>query len=236
MFKLGYKPLELIEKQKDKYSTRQDFYQLSQFGLFRSNIVSVEQLAEIAYLLIFNLFDPDKFRVVIEYNNDGKQFLPALKNVFERDNDYSSYVILKFKHRLDAIDKKLGLRVGASKNKYVKDYQDRLESQDIVVYEENTIKEVGTFISHTTTAGNTVYRGDGGNDDCAMTIVNMTQGWSHNSFKELIEDYNISNKNIIIERMMNEILEKDKSIGTDYNSFFNAANATKGGITPKSLL
>jgi hypothetical protein len=72
--------------------------------------------------------------------------------------------------------------------------------------------------------------------NCAMTIVNMTQGWSHNSFKELIEDYNISNKNIIIERMMNEILEKDKSIGTDYNSFFNAANATKGGITPKSLL
>lgn len=240
MFKLGYKPMDLIEKQKDTYSTRQDFYQLSQFGMFRSNIVSVEQLAELAYLLIFHFFEPDNFRVVVEYNNDGKQFLVALKNVFERENDFSNYVILKFKHRLDAVESKLGLRVGASKNKYVKDYQDRLEGQDFVIYEENTINEIGTFISHTTNAGNTVYRGDGSNDDCAMTVVNLTQGWTHNSFKELIEDFNMENKNTIIESMMNEILEKDKSLGTDYSTFFKAkGNARIGGggtIRPSDLI
>jgi hypothetical protein len=240
IFKLGYKPLSLIEEQKDKYGSVQDFFQLSQIGVFRTNVVSVEQLAEIAYLLIYEFFDPDKFKVLFEYNNDGKAFLKSIKSVFEGDNDYSGYTMLKFKHRIDAKDKDYGLKVGPQKNLYVRDYQDRLERQDFIIYHDVNIKEIGTFISHVTPAGNVVYKGDGANDDFAMTVVNMGQGWNNPAFKELVLEYKDSLKNSNMDKLINDILENEVSVGTDYTSFFNAKSSSSfgkrvGKIKPSSL-
>ena len=149
-------------------------------------------------------------------------FLQALKTVFEMNNDYSGYVILKFKHRMDAKERSPGLKVGGFKNKYVKDYQDRMERQEFVVYHEINIKEIGTFIKHTTAAGNTVYRGDGSNDDTAMTMVNMSQGWKHPSFKEIIDEFHEMGSNQSMKKIINDILSNEVNFGTDYDSFFKA--------------
>ena len=231
MFELKYKDFDLIDTQKDKYSNFQDFFQVEQFGVFRSNIVSVEQLAEMAYILIYEFFDPDKVKVVVEYNNDGKSFLISLKNVFDGENNYSGFPIMKFKHSIDAKEKTKGLKVGGHKNKYVRDYQERIEFQDIIVNHDETIKEIGTFIAHTTNAGNVIYKGDGSNDDLVMTVVNMGQSWRNNSFRELMEEYHIQNKSPKIDKIVNEVLYSEKTTGTDYNSFFNAKNkALKSGL------
>jgi hypothetical protein len=240
MFNLRYKSTDLIKEQKESFQKLQDFFQLSQFGLFRSNVVSVQQLAEICYLLVFEFFDPDKFKIVVEYNNDGKAFLQALKGVFEGENDYSGHVILKFKHRIDAKEKSPGLKVGGLKNQYVKDYQERLENQEFLIYHDVNIQEIGTFISHTTAAGNTVYKGDGAHDDLAMSVVNMSQGWNNSAFKELILDYHDNSNNAILKKMVNEILNNEKSFGTDYGSFFKGKSSFQkriggGNINPASL-
>ena len=227
MFNLAYKPLSLIEQQKESYQIKSDFCQLLQFGIFRSNVVSHEQLAELVYLLVFEFLEPENFKLVVEYNNDGKAFLQALKTVFEMNNDYSGYVILKFKHRMDANEKRPGLKVGGFKNKYVKDYQDRMETQEFVVYHEMNIKEIGTFIKHTTAAGNTVYRGDGSNDDTAMTMVNMSQGWKHSAFKEIIDEFHEIGSNQNMKRIVDDILNNEVRVGTDYNTFFDSKNKVK---------
>ena len=233
MFELGYKPQKLIEKQQKKYQSMLDFFQLKQIGMFRSNVVSIDQLAEILYLIVFEFFDPDKFKVIVEYNNDGKALLASLKSVFDQENDYGPYVIMKFKHRIDAIEKSLGLKVSKNKNKFVKDYQIRMENQEFMVNEETTLKEIGSFIAHTTPSGNTVYKGDGSsNDDTTMTLVNLSQGWNNNAFKEIVQDFHDYRGNKTIQTMMNEILKKETKTGTDYNAFFNAkknAPQNKGG-------
>jgi hypothetical protein len=242
MFELKYKDFELIEKQKDKYSSIQDFFTTEQFGVFRSNIVSVEQLSEMVYILIYEFFDPDKFKAIIEYNNDGKSLLVSLKNVFDGENNYSGFPIMKFKHRVDAQEKTKGLKVGNFKNKYVRDYQERIEFQDIVANEDNTIKEIGTFIAHTTNAGNVIYKGDGSNDDLVMTLVNMSQAWHNTSFRELIEEYHQANKTPKIDKLINDILYSEKTTGTDYNSFFDAKSKTirnnkpPGSIVAKDII
>ena len=242
LFKVGYKSQELIKKQKERLQTIQDFFQADQFGVFRSNVVSHSQLAEIAYLLIYEFLDPEKTKVVVEYNNDGKAFLSELKNVFERDNDYYGFPILNFKHRLDSTEKSKGLKVGQLKNKYVKDYQDRMERQEFIIHHEVNIREVGTFTKHITPAGNVVYKGDGSNDDLAMTLVNMSQGWNNSSFKEMILEYHDKGEDSVMKKLVDDIISGDtKSIGTDYGSFFkgkdtaNTSVRTNIGFSPKDL-
>lgn len=228
IFELDYKPMKLIEDQKERFSSIQDFFQLKQIGTFRSNIISHDQLAQMAYILIFEFFDPDKMKVVVEYNNDGKAFLQSIKGVFENENNYAGYPILKFKHRIDSTERKKGLKVGPLKNKYVRSYQERMESQEFLVYDEVNIKECGSFIAHTTTAGNTVYKGDGSHDDLAMTLVNMSQGWDNPAFKEMVNDYHSKKNNALIEKMIREILNKEGvSTGTDYAAFFRGKQNAK---------
>jgi hypothetical protein len=45
IFKVGMKPVDLIERQKNSYTKLVDFFRLDQIGLFRSNYVSIKQLS-----------------------------------------------------------------------------------------------------------------------------------------------------------------------------------------------
>ena len=53
IFKIDKKDINLIEAQKLSYKSITDFVNLTQIGIFRSNLVSVKQLAEILYLIVF---------------------------------------------------------------------------------------------------------------------------------------------------------------------------------------
>ena len=66
IFKLGIKPIDLIEKQKHKYKSIVDFIRLEQIGIFRSNLISVQQLSEILYLIGFEYFDPLEEKIGIK--------------------------------------------------------------------------------------------------------------------------------------------------------------------------
>jgi hypothetical protein len=190
IFKLGLKPHNLIERQLDSYKNTVDFIQLKQIGMYRSNIISVEQLAELFYILVFEHFDPENVKVVVELNAYGYELLAHLPNIFEGDNDYGSFVFFRYKHRVDSDEEKIGLKVGNNKNLLVKEYQDRMQSRSIDINEEESIKEASTFIKHTTSAGNITYAADGSaTDDIIMTIVDMSSIFNKNEFKTLVEDY-----------------------------------------------
>ena len=188
IFKISKKDMDLIESQKASYKSVTDFIRLEQFGLFRSNIISVKQLAEILYILAFEYFNPDNVKIVLELNNYGNTLLAELPHVFDGNNQYGSSIFFRYKHRADATEEKVGLKVGENKNMMVKDYQDLMISKGFSINNEETVREITTFVKHTTTAGNTRYAADVGHDDCVMTIVNTTSVFSKNDFKEMVED------------------------------------------------
>ena len=188
IFKISKKDMELIESQKASYKSVTDFIRLQQFGLFRSNLISVKQLAEILYILAFEYFNPDNVKIVLELNNYGNTLLAELPHVFDGNNQYGSSIFFRYKHRADATEEKVGLKVGENKNMMVKDYQDLMISKGFSINNEETVREITTFVKHTTTAGNTRYAADVGHDDCVMTIVNTTSVFSKNDFKEMVED------------------------------------------------
>ena len=188
IFKISPKSEETIELQHHTYTNMTDFFCLEQIGMFRSNHVSVKQLAELFYVLLFEYFDYENFKVVLELNNYGNEFLAHLPNIFNGNNNYGSSVFFRYKHRVDSTDEKIGLKIGENKNMLVKDYQDSMEKKSIIITNEDNIREITTFVKHITSAGNIRYAADMGHDDTVMTLVNISSVFSKYEFKEMVED------------------------------------------------
>jgi hypothetical protein len=188
IFKISKKDMDTIESQRLAYKSVTDFFRLEQIGLYRSNLVSVKQLSELLYILAFEYLNPENVKIVLELNNYGNTLLAELPHVFDGNNQYGSSIFFRYKHRADATEERVGLKVGENKNMMVKDYQDLMISKGFSINNEETVREITTFVKHTTTAGNTRYAADVGHDDCVMTIVNATSAFTKNDFKEMVED------------------------------------------------
>jgi hypothetical protein len=227
IFKISPKKIETIDTQKASYKSIVDFYQLEQVGIFRSNIISVKQLSELLYVLVFEYLNPENVKVVLELNNYGNALLAEMPHVFDGNNNYGSSVFFRYKHRSDSNEEKVGLKVGDNKNLHVKDYQDLMLSKGFNINNEDTIREITTFVKHTTSAGNTKYAADVGHDDCVMTIVNTTTVFQRNDFKEMVEEVH-TNIEKQIKSYIDECLKGvDFVEGVDYGQVLRIRNQVK---------
>lgn len=228
IFKIEPKSKEVIDIQKLSYKSIVDFYRLEQVGIFRSNIVSVKQLAELLYVLVFEYLDPENTKVVLELNNYGNTLLAEMPHVFDGNNNYGSSIFVRYKHRSDSNEEKIGLKVGENKNLLVKDYQDLMSLKSFTINNEETIREITTFVKHTTTAGNTRYAADVGHDDTVMTIVNATSIFTKNDFREMIEDYHNSILDKSLKSYIDECLRGvDYVESVDYSQVLKIRNQLK---------
>ena len=190
IFKISPKDFETIERQKHKYKSIVDFIKLDQIGLFRSNLVSVSQLADLLYLICFEYFNPDNVKVVLEINTYGNELLAHLPNVFDGKNEYGSSIFFRYKHRHDSVDEKIGIKIGDNKNLLVKEYQDRMDMKSIWVNNIQNISEITTFIKHVTPAGNIRYAADGSsNDDMVMTLISMSSVFGKTIFSQMVDEF-----------------------------------------------
>ncbi len=241
IFKLGVKDLELIERQKSKFKSIVDFCKLEQIGLYRSNIISVKEISELLYILCFEYFDPDNIKVILEINTYGNELLAHMPNVFDGNNNYGSYIFVRYKHRQDAVDEKLGIKIGDNKNLLVKEYQERMESRSIQINNESTISEITTFTKHITNAGNVRYAADGSsNDDIVMTIVSMSSIFGKIQFSQLVEEYIDTISDIDVKNYINDFMNGDEYIEPiNYSQILNIRKRmmtrTKSDIDDKSI-
>ena len=208
IFKISPKPSNLIDNPIFEFTHISDFFHLEQIGIFRSNIISVKQLSEIFYLLVFELMDPDRVKVVLEINTYGNEFLAHLPNIYDGNNNYASGVFFRYKHRSDSFDEKIGLKLGDNKNILVKEYQDNMNRRNFTIYNEDNIREITTFVKHTTHYGNVRYAADIGNDDTVMTIVNLSSVFQKWNFREWVEEISEKTLDSYTLSKYNEILGK----------------------------
>ena len=179
IFRISEKPKELIEIQKPSYKSISDFFRLEQIGIYRSNFISVKQLAELLYMIVFEYLNPENVKVVLELNNYGNTLLAEMPHVFDGNNNYGSSVFFRYKHRSDSNEEKIGLKVGDNKNLMVKDYQDLMMSKGFLINNEDNIREITTFVKHVTSSGNIKYAADVGHDDCLLpnTLIKTINGY-----------------------------------------------------------
>lgn len=235
IFRINNKTKEIIDIQKNNYKSLVDFFKLDQIGIFRSNIISIKQLSELLYLICFEYFNPENVKVVLELNNYGNTLLAEMPHVFDGKNDYGSSIFVRYKHRIDSNEEKVGLKVGENKNLMVKDYQELMYSKGFGINNEDTIREITTFVKHITTAGNTKYAADVGHDDCVMTIVNTTSIFKKNEFKEMIDEWSTKHTEKEMMQFINQCMNNiDFVEGVDYGSFLRAKNLVKPKLGKQS--
>jgi hypothetical protein len=186
IFKIAQKSIDYIKN--NPINLVGDAFSLTQIGIFRSNLVSVQMLAEILYIIAFEIFDEDKVKIALEINTYGSELVAHMPRVFDEDNNYGSHVFLKYKHRIDSEEKKIGIKVSGNKNLLIKTFQDYFLEERFSINNFETVHELGTFIKTTTNKGTVVYKGDGTHDDIVMTCIHAASVFKEHFFNSICEE------------------------------------------------
>lgn len=192
IFRLLPKPKELIEKTYMNLNNVYEYFYLEQIGLFRANNWSISEFAELFYIVMFELFDPEKCKVVLEYNTYGATFLSELPKIFDGKHNYSNGIFLRYKHKKEDTQYKIGIKITggeneASKKLLVKELQNAVNKNLIKLRNDININEISVFTKKETPSGNFTYQSEKGNDDTVMTLVTLSSIFSHVQYKNLIE-------------------------------------------------
>lgn len=188
IFKIVLRDKKEIEKY--RYDNLYELFKLEQIGLFRNNLYSIREVAHLFYMVAFELFDPEKVKVVLEYNTYGSEFLAHLPNVFDGNNNYSNSVFLRYKHNKEDIIGKIGLKLSKDKHLIIdKEFQQSVRNKRMILHSDININEITTFSKHESTSGAISYKAESGNDDVVMTTVTLSTCFDNIGFKNLIDMY-----------------------------------------------
>ena len=181
-------------------------------------------------MICFELFDPENVKVVLELNNYGGTLLAEIPHVFEGNNEYGSSVFFRYKHRVDATEEKIGLKIGENKNLIIKDYQELMFKKGFKLNNPETINEITTFVKHETSAGNIRYAADGSaNDDLIMSVINSSTSFKKLHFTEMAQDWLDQYESSEMSKFINETLENSEYVETvDYKQVLNIRKYSKG--------
>ena len=201
-----------------------DFFKLEQVGLYRHNYPSVQELAELLYLLCFEIFDENKVGVVLEANQWGNELQKTMLEMYNGRNNYSDHVFYRYMHSQNALNPQPGIKLRENKTLFVKEYQTRVKMGDIVIHDHDTMREMTTFIKKESSSGHIKFEANAGNhDDIVMTIVESSTVFGNTKFQDLVNDYIDAMPDELRERIHKKLGESAFSNTVDYSIIRSAA-------------
>jgi hypothetical protein len=181
IFKVVALPLKELLKKKEIIKKETDAVSLVQIGYLRSNQVDINEFTIACEHIIYNVFNPDQVRIVLELNHKGD----ILLNHFKENDGYWPGQMIHTKHTQASQTMKPGLRLGpTNKIKYCEKFKYLVAINRIIPNDDFTISELGSFGK----SKGGMYRGQNGNDDLAMTAVNMSSIFESSQFWQIAVD------------------------------------------------
>ncbi len=178
IYKVVSMPIKDLMKKKEIVKNEIDAISIVQVGYLRSNQLDIGEFAIACEHIIYNIFNTDQTRIIIELNHKGDIILEHLKE----NDDYWPGQIVHTKHTQAAVNFKPGLRLGPSnKIKYCEKFKYLVTINRIIPNDEFTITELQSFGR----SKGGIYRGQNGNDDLAMTSVNMSSLFESSQFWDI---------------------------------------------------
>ncbi len=203
-----------LEKRKEIIKNEVDTVSLVQIGYLRSNQLDINQFSTACEHIIYEIFNVDQTRIVLELNHKGD----ILLNRFKDNDDYWPGQMVHTKHTQAAINLKPGIRLGpVNKIKYCEKFKYLVAINKIIPNDYTTVSELESFGR----SKGGLYRGQNGNDDMAMTSINMAAMFESSQFWEIaIETFERTSKEYIklVDDKIFSIHRKDgKKVGYDFD-------------------
>jgi hypothetical protein len=175
IYKMVSLPIKELAKKKEIVKNELDTVSLVQVGYLRSNQIDINEFALACEYIIYNIFNTDQVRIVLELNHKGDIILDR----FKENDRYWPGQIVNTKHTQAATKFKPGLRLGpTNKIKYCEKFKYLVTVNRIIPNDLFTITELQSFGR----SKGGVYRGQNGNDDLAMTSINIASLFESSQF------------------------------------------------------
>jgi hypothetical protein len=186
IYKVTNLPITELLKKKEAIRNELDTISLVQIGVLRTNELDINQFSAVSEYIIYKIFNPDRVRIVLEMNHKGE----IVHNMCSNNRFYWTGQFIHSKHTEMATNPKLGLRLGpTNKIKYCERFKYLATINKIIPNDYLTVMELMSFGK--TKGGQ--YRGQNGNDDLAMTTINLAPFFESTQFWDLgIETYESS--------------------------------------------
>ena len=134
--------------------------------MFRSNTLSVEEMAKALEILSFEVYNPENVKIVMEINFKGNVVFERLS----RHREFFPEVFLYTRHSVSNETLKLGVKIQKdNKESFARELRSLVQQKRIIITEEKTFEELSSF--GVNNAGR--YESQLGNDDAAMTCINL---------------------------------------------------------------
>lgn len=191
---------------KDRVENESSLFKLKQIGIFRSNKADAEILSQIAEVLTFQVFHPDIVKIGLEMNFKGELFVKR----FEKNPEYYEEIFLHTRHNENNHYLTLGIKVHKhNKIYFCRELRKLVLEKRILISESKTIDEFTNFGLNK----KGTYSSQAGNDDIAMTGVNLVPVVFSDMFAEVVEEvfdqYDEKTKKFIHEYVINAQREED---------------------------
>lgn len=190
-----------------------DFFGIEQIGIFRSNVLNIDDVSKILYALVVNVFDQENLRLIIEYNTYGSHLIKNLITLYPSSNDFDEETIVRYYHRVGAKTKTAGLRIQKdSKKLYCEKTKRLITDHRIIIKEVKSIKEAELYSRNP----NGSYSAQTGHDDIFATIVNVSSFFDTLDFIEIVEEmFDLIDSSI--QKEIDGLLDSDDSEDTIYD-------------------
>jgi hypothetical protein len=175
-------PIKMLEQVKHLMKNRFDIFGLVQVGMFRTNQIDINEFCKAMDILTFGIFNPEKVKIVLEMNHKGDYVHEKLK----LHPQYNSSLMVLTKHTLQAQFYKPGIALSSMemKNKICERAKYAIMCFKIIPNEFKTCMELGAYGKSRSGS----YRGQSGNDDCALTTVNLSAFFDSPNFWEMADE------------------------------------------------
>jgi hypothetical protein len=169
-----------VRKTRD-WEDETSFFRLNQVGVFRSNMQSVEELAKVLELLVFELFEPENCKIVLEINFKGNIIFEKLS----KNPEFFPEIFLYTRHSMANPNLKMGVKMQKdNRETFCRELRNLVKAKKITVNEKRTFDELSSF--GISSSGR--YESQLANDDIAMTCVNLVSLFDTTDYFEMVED------------------------------------------------
>ena len=180
IFKVAPMPANII-KNKKFFEDESDFFCLLQVGIFRSNIIEIDEFKVLLEILIGGVLGVDNTRIVLELNYKGEILMDKLLDCEEFFDEMFVYT----KHSEASSRLKPGIKLTVkNKEKFCYDLKINTRSSKIIPCSKNGIHELANF----GISPNGSFSSQIGKDDEAMTLVNINCVFDTGDFQETVSD------------------------------------------------